>query len=119
MKEDIKKEWQKNLKSGNFAQGSGQLRTWDSDEKIWKYCCLGVLCEMSGLAEWVEYKDREVLVSAYLDNKHYLPREVAEWAGIDPKNDEDTTVQQRLGTLNDEGDTFIMMADLIGTIQDL
>lgn len=120
MNEDIKEAWKKNLRSGKFAQGSGQLRTWDPDEKIWKYCCLGVLCEMSGLGAWVEVVvDDEERYSTYLSHKHYLPREVAEWAGIDPNNDEDTDVQQRLGTANDEGNTFIMIADQIGTTWDL
>ena len=112
MKEDIKAEWKKNLRSGKFAQGSGQLRTWDPDEKVWKYCCLGLLCEMSGLGEWK--------ASTYLNNRHYLPVEVAEWAGIDPGNDEETDVQLRLGAANDEeGSSFFEIANLIDTMRDL
>lgn len=119
MNESIKEEWKKKLKSGKFAQGSGQLRAWSEEDNCWKYCCLGVLCEMSGLGAWVEVVDAEERYSTYLSNKHYLPCEVAEWAGIDPNNDEDTDVQQRLGTANDEGNTFIMIADQIGTTWDL
>jgi hypothetical protein len=122
MKEDIKAEWKKNLRSGKFAQGSGQLRTWDPDEKVWKYCCLGLLCEMSGLGEWkdaVSVSDGYV-TSTYLYNRDYLPVAVAEWAGIDPRNDEETGVQQRLGAANDEeGSSFFEIANLIDTMQDL
>jgi hypothetical protein len=120
MKEDIKEAWKKNLRSGKFAQGSGQLRTWDPDEKVWKYCCLGVLCEMSGLGEWVEYADDMRTESTYLGNEHYLPVAVAEWAGIDIENDDETSVQQRLGTANDEeGSSFFKIANLIDTMHDL
>jgi hypothetical protein len=111
MKADIKAAWLAKLRSGEFAQGSGQLRTWDADKKVWQYCCLGVLCEMSGLGEWEE----RLRVSVYLGSKHYLPVEVAEWAGIDPDCGNVLGVQRRLGTLNDSGASFIAIADAIGT----
>lgn len=40
------------LRSGEYAQGSGFLRTRDN-----KFCCLGVLCDLlakRGLGQWVE-----------------------------------------------------------------
>lgn len=111
MKEDIKAEWKKNLRSGKFAQGQGQLRSWDENNQRWVYCCLGVLCEMSGLGEWVDVIDHDVKYSTYLDNKHYLPPEVARWAGINPSNEEEGDVQQKLGSLNDSGVSFIVVSD--------
>ena len=43
MKKDIKKKWIDALRSGKFKQGSGELCNMESN----KYCCLGVLCEIT------------------------------------------------------------------------
>jgi hypothetical protein len=119
MKADIKAAWQANLRSGEFAQGGGQLRTWDKDKKVWRYCCLGVLCEMSGLGEW-EVKELDGhRFSIYLGSKHYLPDEVAEWAGIAPVVDTMEGVQQRIGTMNDSGATFLNIANALDATHDL
>ena len=115
MKADVKAAWLAKLRSGEFAQGSGQLRTWDSVKKVWRYCCLGILCEMSGLGEWEE----GLRVSAYLGSKHYLPVEVAEWAGIDPDCNSEKGAQQRLGSLNDSGASFKAIAVAISTDHNL
>jgi hypothetical protein len=44
MKKIIKKKWINALRSGKFQQGTGCL--WDSKDN--SYCCLGVLCEITG-----------------------------------------------------------------------
>lgn len=114
MKTEVKTAWQDALKSGNFTQGNGQLRTWDSSNQRWKYCCLGVLCEISGLGEW-EVRDAHGLrTHTYLGQNHYLPVEVAEWAGIDTDNESSDSIQQILGMMNDEGKSFPAIADFIG-----
>jgi hypothetical protein len=88
------------------------LRSWDPDDAIWKYCCLGVLCEQSGLSTWVERTTESGdLVSDYLDSTMYLPPAVAEWAGLDPSTEYDRTIQQRLAELNDEEKPFIEIAE--------
>ena len=112
MKEDVQKAWIEDLKSGNFTQGHGYLRSWDPDEETWKYCCLGVLCERSGLSTWVErtVDHNGDLISEYLDSTMYLPPAVAEWAGLDPAT-EGQTIQLRLAELNDEETSFIEIAD--------
>jgi hypothetical protein len=115
MKADVKAAWLAKLKSGEFAQGSGQLRTWDSVKKVWRYCCLGVLCEMSGLGQWETEVKRGFRDTTYLGSKHYLPDEVAEWAGIDSHCGSEKGIQQRLGSLNDSGATFRTIADAIDT----
>lgn len=119
MKDDIKAAWQANLRSGEFAQGSGQLRSWDSIKKVWTYCCLGILCEMSSLGEWKEEERDGHCFSTYLGSKHYLPDEVAEWAGIAPVVDTMEGVQQRIGTMNDSGATFLNIADALDATHDL
>jgi hypothetical protein len=111
MKADVKAAWLAKLRSGEFAQGSSALRIWNAAKEVWGYCCLGVLCEMSGLGEWEE----GLRVSAYLGSKRYLPVQVAEWAGIDPDYDSEKGAQQRLWTLNDSGTSFIAIADAIDT----
>jgi hypothetical protein len=119
MKQDIKAAWQVNLRSGEFAQGSGQLRAWDSTKKVWMYCCLGILCEMSGLGEWKDEERDGHRFSTYLGVKHYLPDEVAEWAGIAPVVDTMEGVQQRIGTMNDSGATFLNIAEALDATHDL
>jgi hypothetical protein len=120
MKTDIKTDWKTNLRSGEFAQGLGQLRAWDANNKVWAYCYLGILCEMSGLGEWEEVKERDGhCFSTYLGSKHYLPDEVAEWAGIAPVVDTMEGVQQRIGTMNDSGATFLNIAEALDATHDL
>ena len=41
MDQEIKAEWLEALRSGEYEQGIGVLRTGDD-----KFCCLGVLCEV-------------------------------------------------------------------------
>ena len=48
MKKELKDNWVKALRSGEYKQGRGQLCM---DEK---YCCLGVLCEVYGLTGRLE-----------------------------------------------------------------
>ena len=45
---DIKQKWVAALRSGDYKQGRGYLRTIDNE-----YCSLGVLCDLSDVA-WVE-----------------------------------------------------------------
>jgi hypothetical protein len=39
---EVKAEWLKELRSGNYAQGSGYLRLSNGE-----FCCLGILCEIA------------------------------------------------------------------------
>src|SRR5688572_30653463 len=41
MKKEMKEKWLQALRSGEYTQGSGLLRTADD-----KFCCLGVLCDL-------------------------------------------------------------------------
>lgn len=117
MKNEIKEEWKKNLTSGKFKQGKGYLREWNFATEEWEYCCLGVLCEQSNLGEWVEEErtsfSRGIMrrVSRYLGATQYLPRQVAEWAGIDYAHDDNSTAQGVLAGKNDEGYPFTDIAE--------
>ena len=112
MKPEIKKLWVEALKSGEFKQDTGGLRT---DKG---YCCLGVLCELHRQSvtptadgwkggKWLRY-DGEVL---------YLPPSVMEWAGIKDSNpiinpDPDSNYKNA-ASYNDNGATFKTIAKLI------
>jgi hypothetical protein len=63
MKPEVKQMWLEALRSGKYKQGKRQLRDGN------KFCCLGVLCDLSGL----EYRGSGV----------HLPDEVMAWAGLD------------------------------------
>lgn len=45
MNPEIKELWLEALRSGNYPQGIGALKEIKLGEEIYRYCCLGVLCE--------------------------------------------------------------------------
>ena len=97
-------KWVDALRSGEYGQTVHQLRQGD------KYCCLGVACEISGLAEWDrdEHGDR-----AYLGHGLNLPPDVVEWLGL---NDHGGGFGNGLRSLvfeNDDGASFSEIADII------
>ena len=49
MKPELKKRWVKALRSKKYKQGQEYLRSCDN-----AYCCLGVLCDISGV-RWKEH----------------------------------------------------------------
>lgn len=139
VKASVKDQWVKDLRSGEFEQGSNNLRrTVDEGEY---YCCLGVLCQQAvraGAIPAPELHDRGVY--AYLDDEYdgdnrvtgesfnqecSLPRKVAEWAGLPLEKDgmgEDVVILPRNGEMgevtaigaNDGMSlTFVQIADLI------
>jgi hypothetical protein len=59
MNEELKQKWVEALRSGKYKQGKQALRN-----KADCYCCLGVLCELSGLGKW---QDNELI-----DLDHFL-----------------------------------------------
>jgi hypothetical protein len=51
---EIKEKWVAALRSGQFKQGRGSLRNGN------QYCCLGVLCVISGLGEWESWWESQM-----------------------------------------------------------
>ena len=49
MEASLKAKWIEALRSGKYKQGRLGLRTKSDD-----FCCLGVLCDISGMSEWEE-----------------------------------------------------------------
>jgi hypothetical protein len=112
MNQDIKRLWIDALRSGNYQQGRGQLRSGD------RYCCLGVLCELAVAANVVGNVEGNDCGFYYYDGDgSILPISVIEWAGLFSNNPEvtydDDGKRTGLAQLNDMGRTFDQIADLI------
>ena len=123
--------WVEALTSGEYAQGQGWLRTTIGDEtEDDRFCCLGVLCDISGLGEWRSNPDPSqgmfyvVEGSIFADTN--LPEAVREWAGLrtphgtydkgedfNPKDPTTFADQQTLTMLNDNGADFEEIAAMV------
>lgn len=78
LKDDVKVRFLAALRSGDFEQGKGALRR-DN-----KYCCLGVLCELSPVEPYREEENSRY----YFDgDSSALPSSVQQWALVDPAGD--------------------------------
>lgn len=101
MNKRIKAKWLKALRSGKYKQGTGILRRVDLETAQYKYCCLGVLADCSGVRWRQFYTDPNTGKRAPLKELDLLPRVVAARLGInDPPDDIET--QLRLAKMNDE-----------------
>jgi hypothetical protein len=100
MREDVKTRWLAALRSGEYKQGRKQLATEEG-----KFCCLGVLCEISGLK--------------YDKDAAFPPKAIIKWAGLEGQVDEenDPVINWRgessLALNNDYGKRFETIANLI------
>jgi hypothetical protein len=117
------------LRSGEFLQSYGRLRRppWPpseegvEEEKGWRYCCLGVGCELyrreTQKADWAtqtDYStsDNPVLYGVFLEESAYLPREVQKWYGFE-SGDPNLDNGMRATYFNDEKElNFDEIADL-------
>lgn len=112
MNDEARKLWTAALRSGEYKQGTGQLRSRG-------YCCLGVLCDVAFKTGAVKgaWKRR---VSENWDGRTYhavcedeslddalLPDAIAAWAGVDGN------FAEQLASRNDNGEAFTALADLI------
>ena len=56
MKRDLCLKWIKALRSGIYQQGRGRLRLHLRGEGF-RYCCLGVLCDLYDPSKWTGFRD--------------------------------------------------------------
>ena len=107
MDAEVKKKWVAALRSGEYKQAKKQLR-YDGS-----FCCLGVLCEISGLTAWGN--------DSYMDCMSMPPDQVYEFAGV-PRDSvgclkfPKVVIDNELKALdehNDDGKTFAQIADAI------
>lgn len=84
MNPEVKQKWVRALRSGEYNQTQGALQ----DRK--GFCCLGVLCDISGLGHWDEINDEEddpLLTKRYITETDYrsgyLPYPVVKHAEVE------------------------------------
>lgn len=79
MDKALKAKWLEALRSGRYKQGKSRLRN-NKDE----FCCLGVLCDISGQGQWKLADDKTTYY--YCKEKkngyHCLPPFMEEFSGI-------------------------------------
>ncbi len=126
MKPQVKEAWLKALRSGEYQQGKRALRINN------EYCCLGVLCDVydkqSGNTETLwrgwegksEKQASKLTFYSYFEEQSVLSEEVRAWAGLNDasphvyvKEDNGGIDCITLTVLNDEGNDFNQIADVI------
>ncbi len=129
MNPEVKAKWLAALRSGDYQQGRSALA------QNGQYCCLGVLCELAVQEDVISkyttdeatYYGKDVSEDnwAFEGNSSYLPKAVAEWAGLFRGSDTNWGYnysnpgfrvdggEVKLSHLNDAGSSFQVIADKI------
>ena len=120
MNNEVKIKWLEALRSGDYDQGQGGLKSGDN-----KFCCLGILCDIF-LKEHNENWQKPIRDENFfsIDGvNNCLPKRVSEWAEIDtvwPKVMTSATNSEYLTSLNDGNNlinirqhSFLEIANLI------
>lgn len=100
------KKWVRALRSGEYKQTTGCLRSSQDG-----YCCLGVLCDIYSKELGIPWERGKVRFYQFLGCATSLPTEVTEWAGR--ANVGFSFRNGYLAELNDNGRTFEEIADVI------
>lgn len=104
MNPEVKTKWVAALRSGDYRQGRGTLRS-SADE----YCCLGVLCDLAVKDGILDQPDRGPYRGSpwsYGGNSGYPPVGVDYWVGA-----------LRMGTLVDMNDTGVPFSEIADYIE--
>ena len=116
---EIKDEWVKALRSGEYKQARKSLRKGN------KYCCLGVLCDLSKKGKWTSdsktprdscgrlVKEYKYVPELGTVGYGFLPQDIRAWAGMRSNSGHWSTEQKSLADMNDRGDSFKVIADVI------
>lgn len=99
MNSEVKQKWIDALRSEEYEQGTKLLHYSN------KFCCLGVLCDISNLSKWKNALNGESYY--YMHDNTYLPEEVMVYADIS------FDMTEELARMNDTGYTFNQIADYI------
>lgn len=107
MDANIKKQWVEALRSGKYEQGSGSLRLENHGTSL--HCCLGVLCENvpDDLVKWDDEIEEFYFKKDPVSHENEFIEPILEEVGFD----ED--VMRHLAKMNDDGKTFLEIADWI------
>ena len=106
------KKWVAALRSGKFKQGRSYLQMGDN------YCCLGVACVIakeSGVYINMERGLDKSGASCWGNDIYELPSQVRDWLNLstDIGTFRLNTKRSSLVDLNDDGKTFLEIADII------
>ena len=120
MIEEIKAKWVEALRSGKYTQARHALK---GDRG---FCCLGVLCDISGVGKWDEYSAyvcgvRRSTVGLTVPMHEYIGTNRSPYIPAANLTEEEKTLLGRdrptrcicLTALNDAGISFERIADLI------
>jgi len=111
MKKEVAEKWVEALRSGKYNQSKGFLHRTLEDNN--GFCCLGVLCDISGLGHWDTYGSYEVYRTGSFVADITLPYGVMLWAGMKDASGDREGKKLPLSTLNDNGYSFSRIADII------
>ena len=81
MKAELFDLWIEKLTDGSYEQGREALKV-ISDSGETQYCCLGVLCDISGEGEWVGFSFKPRYRYEESANSEFVPDELARELGI-------------------------------------
>jgi hypothetical protein len=99
----FKAEWLRRLRSGEYPQIQGQLRTGKG------YCCLGIACDVIDPTAWTH--DNDSCFTATSFRHHFMTgnpdKEVRDKVHLSEQDSD------RLAGMNDRGSTFAEIADYI------
>lgn len=114
----VKAKWLEALRSGEYKQADGVLRTTEDS-----YCCLGVLSQIASDEGIVAQPKQRNGYGHYrwtdddgTTGYMYLLPSVAEWAGLDSASgriEDGTGGHVCLSQMNDDGSTFTEIANVI------
>ena len=117
MKKDVMEQWVKALRSGDYKQGQGRLRSLTN-----KFCCLGVLCDISKQGRWkVMFGEiHKYIKTGVAGSSGLLPSFVLKWSGVKSCGGEFSSFRiikgeksSQLISLNDNGWSFKKIANFI------
>lgn len=116
MNAEVKQEWLRRLRSGEYTQGKARLKRQNPNGQV-THCCLGVLCDIAVERGVVDVKIGRFGLHHFIDDIStdvaVLPWKVQEWAGLAERGNRVYMGNTTLATLNDNGVSFEEIADLI------
>lgn len=107
---DLARRWVKALRSGEYKQATGGLRS-----EAGGFCCLGVLCDVVDPSQW----EPDGLWFRYRGNRGSPPKEVPSLLPFSWSLDRGVEIAELISRNDDWGWTFDQIADYIESLWDL
>lgn len=97
MNKRLKSRWIEALRSGKYKQGKGALQEIEGGSQVDKFCCLGVLCQISPKTKALTLSVGDKAAPKRLSNQAYLSEPASAYAGLNAE------AQGTLSKMNDSG----------------